>query len=367
MLPLNESAVENATLSWFGELGYAVEHGPDIAPGEAAAERDSFGDVVLAGRLREAIDRLNPDIPQEAREEALRKVLRAESPSLVGNNRKFHQMLRDGVEVEYKRDDGSIAGDRVRLVDFDDADNNDWLAVNQFTVIEGQHNRRPDIVVFVNGLPLAVIELKNAADEDATIWTAWNQIQTYKLQIPSLFHFNELSIVSDGLQARIGSLTANTEWFKVWRTVDGESDAPSSLLELEVLIRGVFDKTRFLQLLQHFIVFEEDTDSDQDPQDHRRLPSIPRRQPGGRDDGRGVTARGRPAVRRRVAHAGLGKELFDAVLRRADHSAPGDEQSHAGRADGPERSGRPALRPVSALPRTAAAEAGPGRGYSASA
>ena len=214
--PLNESIVEDAALSWFDELGYTVAHGPDIAPGEPAAERDSFADVVLTGRLREAIDRLNSDIPLEARDEALRKVLLPDSPSLVGNNRKFHKMLRDGVEVEYRRDDGSIKGGHVRLIDFEDVEGNDWLAVNQFTVIEGQHNRRPDIVVFVNGLPLAVIELKNAVDEDATIWSAWNQLQTYKSQIPSLFNYNELLVVSDGLEARVGSLTANKEWFKVW-------------------------------------------------------------------------------------------------------------------------------------------------------
>ena len=234
-MQLNESTVEDAALSWFGDLGYAVLHGPDIAPGEPAAERDTFGDVVLVERLRDAIVRLNGDIPDEAREEALRKVLLPDSPSLVGDNRAFHRMLRDGVEVEYKRPDGTIAGDRVMLVEFDNPVGNDWLVVNQFTVIEGQHNRRPDIVVFVNGLPLVVIELKNAADEEATIWTAWNQLQTYKQEIPSLFHYNELLIVSDGLQARMGSLTANKEWFKVWRTIEGESEAPSSLLELEVL------------------------------------------------------------------------------------------------------------------------------------
>ncbi len=172
-------------------------------------------------------------------------------------------MLRDGVEVEYRRKDGSIAGDRVQLIDFDDPANNDWLAVNQFTVIEGQHNRRADIVVFVNGLPLAVIELKNAADENATIWEALRQLQTYKQEIPSLFHYNEALIVSDGLQARIGSLTANKEWFKVWRTIAGEEVAPSSILELEVLIRGVFDKGRFLKLLRHFVAFEEDPDTGQ--------------------------------------------------------------------------------------------------------
>ena len=169
---LYESHVEAVTLEWLGELGFAALHGPELAPDKPGAERESFGDVVLVGRLRDAIDRLNPSIPAEAREEALRKVLRPESPSLVEQNRMFHRRLRDGVEIEYRRADGSIAGDRVRLVDFDDPENNDWLAVNQFTVIEGQHNRRADIVVFLNGLPLAVIELKNAVDENATIWKA---------------------------------------------------------------------------------------------------------------------------------------------------------------------------------------------------
>ena len=259
----NESTVEEAGLSWFEGLGYGVAYGPNIAPGEPGAMRDSFDQVVLVERLRQAIDRINPAIPQEAREEALRKVLRPDSPSLVGANRTFHRMLRDGVEVEYRRKDGSIAGDRVQLIDYDDPDNNDWLAVNQFTVIEGQHNRRPDIVIFVNGLPLGVIELKNAADEDATIWDAWNQFQTYKQEIASLFHFNEVLVVSDGLQARIGSLTANQEWFKVWRTIAGEETAPTSILELEVLVRGVFDRERFLKLLRHFVVFEEDKDTGQ--------------------------------------------------------------------------------------------------------
>ena len=260
-MSLNESIVEDAALEWFGELGYAVGHGPQLAPGEAAAERDSFGEVVLMGRLREAIRRLNPAIPDEAREEALRKVLRVGTPSLTQTNRAFHRMLRDGVPVEYPRPDGSIAGDHVRLVDFGDVRANDWLAVNQFTVIEGQHNRRPDIVVFVNGLPLGLIELKNAADEDATIWSAYAQLQTYKAEIPSLLHYNAALVVSDGLQARMGSVTANQEWFKVWRTIDGEGDAPKTALELEVLVRGVFERQRFLDLLHHFIVFEEDPDS----------------------------------------------------------------------------------------------------------
>jgi type I site-specific restriction-modification system R (restriction) subunit len=278
---LNESIVEAAALEWFGELGYAIGHGPQLAPGEKAAERESFGDVVLVERLREAIRRLNPAIPKEAREDALRKVLRVATPSLVQTNRAFHRMLRDGVPVEYPRPDGSIAGDHVRLVDFVDVLGNDWLVVNQFTVIEGQHNRRPDIVVFVNGLPLGLIELKNAADEDATIWSAYAQLQTYKAEIPTLLHYNAALVVSDGLQARIGSVTANQEWFKVWREPDGSPPPSPGLrppspngrrvggegtnaklsLELEVLVRGVFDRQRFLDLLHHFIVFEEDPDS----------------------------------------------------------------------------------------------------------
>ncbi len=261
-MKLNESIVEEAALSWFSILGYAIGAGPDIAPGEPASERASFSDVILIGRLQDAIQRLNPQIPQEALDEALRKVVRLDTASVVGNNRAFHKMLRDGVEVEYSRADGSIAGDLVRLVAFADSAANDWFAVNQYTVIESQHNRRPDVVVFVNGLPLAIIELKNAADADATIWSAYSQLQTYKAEIPSLLQYSELLIVSDGLQARIGSLTANQEWFKVWRTIDGENDAPRSSLELEVLIRGVFEKRRFLDMLQHFIVFEHDSESD---------------------------------------------------------------------------------------------------------
>jgi type I restriction enzyme R subunit len=264
-MSLNESVIENVALDWFEGLGYACTNGLLIAPGEVGAERDSFGDVVLVSRLREAIWRLNPAIPEDAREEALRKVLRVGSPSVTQSNRAFHKMLRDGVPVEYSRADGSIAGDHVRLVDFGDVTANDWLAVNQFTVVEGQHNRRPDIVVFLNGLPLGLIELKNAADEDATIWSAYAQLQTYKAEIPSLLHYNAALIVSDGLQARIGSVTANQEWFKVWRTVDDEDGSPveasKTALELEVLIKGVFARERFLDLLQHFIVFEEDPDS----------------------------------------------------------------------------------------------------------
>src|SRR6266446_2453057 len=260
-MKLDESTVEQAALSWFRELGYSIADAPHLAPGEIASERKSFSDIVFVGRLRDAIARLNPTIPSDAREEALRKMLRHEAPSLVGNNRAFHRMLRDGVSVEYRRTDGSIAGDHVRLIDFESSEANDWLAVNQFTVIEGQNNRRPDIVVFVNGLPLGIIELKIPEDTDKWFAAAYNQIQTYKQEIPSLMHYNEVTVVSDGLEARIGSLTANQEWFKVWRTIEGEFDAAATALELETMVRGVFEKRRFLDLIRNFIAFEDDPDS----------------------------------------------------------------------------------------------------------
>lgn len=261
MMPLTESTVEEAALEWFGSLGYALAHGPGIAPGEAAAERDSFGEVVLEGRLRDALRRLNPQIPDEAREEVLRRVLRLTDGTLIRTNRAFHKLLRDGVDISYKRPDGGTKHDKVWLVDFSNPQANDWLAVNQFAVTENSHKRRPDLVVFVNGLPLGLIELKNAANTETDIWSAYKQLQTYKAEIPSLLRYNAALVVSDGLQARMGSLTANEEWFKVWRTINGEDDAPKGSLALEVLVRGVFEPRRFLDLLQHFIVFEEDPDN----------------------------------------------------------------------------------------------------------
>ena len=261
---ISESAVEDAALSWFEEIGYAVLHGPEIAPGEPRAERQNYQEAYLVQRLRDALAGLNPTISAEALEDAFRKITRPALPSMVQNNRAFHRMLVDGVPVECRGENRTDGTDResrteiVRLVDFENPESNNWLVVNQFTVVEGQHNRRPDVLVFVNGLPLAIVELKNPADENATIWTAFSQLQTYKQQIPSLFTTNELLVISDGLEARIGSLTTDTEWFLPWRTIEGEKLAPTSMPQLEVLIRGVFDKRRFLRLVRHFIVFEEE-------------------------------------------------------------------------------------------------------------
>jgi len=253
-----ESVVEEAAIDWLKGLGYKYLPGPDIACDGDHPERGSYSDVVLVERLRSALASLNQDIPAEALEDAFRKVTRPDSPNLVVNNRQFHKMLADGVDVEYRNKEGRIVGDKVWLVDFANPEHNDWLVVNQFTVVEGQHNRRPDLVVFVNGLPLAVIELKNPADENATIKAAFNQLQTYKMEIPSLLAYNELLVISDGTEARAGTITAGQEWFLPWRTSDGVNVAPKGVPELEVLLKGMFEKSRFLDLVRHFILFEVD-------------------------------------------------------------------------------------------------------------
>jgi len=256
----SESVVEDAALAWLEGLGYAILHGPEIASGEPAAERadPTYRDVVLERRMRKALVRLNPQLPSEALDDAYRKLTRVDAPSLIERNRAVHRMLVDGVTVEYRRKDGSIAGAQARLLDFDTPENNDWAVVNQFTVAEGQHTRRPDIVLFVNGLPLAVIELKNAADENATVWSAYHQLQTYQAQTPTLFATNAALLISDGAQARIGTLAAGTEWFKPWRTITGRESAPAKLSELQVVLEGVFEHRRFLDLIRHFIVFEDE-------------------------------------------------------------------------------------------------------------
>ena len=252
-----ESEIEDATLEWFSGLGYAVLHGPDISPDGPTPERVSYDQVLLTERLREALERLNPHLPAETLEEVLRKVQQTETPSLIEENRRLHRYLIEGVPVEVAREDGSIGGDVARLIDFDNVDANDWLAVNQYTVVEHGHNRRPDVVLFVNGLPLAVIELKNPGDENATLDGAFNQLQTYKDEIPSLFRTNAALVTSDGLHARLGSLTANLERFMPWRTVDGSAVTPKGTPELGTVIGGVFEKARFLTLIRDFTVFED--------------------------------------------------------------------------------------------------------------
>ncbi|MDI6772686.1 MAG: type I restriction endonuclease subunit R [bacterium] len=258
MTTFTESIVEDAALAWLRSLGWAVKHGPDIALDMPSAERRDYGEVVLAQRLRDALARLNPTLPPDALEDASRKLTRPEGADLIARNRALQRLLVDGVTVEYRSGKGDIRGAQARVIDFDDPANNDWLAVNQFSVTENKHTRRPDVVLFVNGLPLTVLELKNAADEDATIWSAFQQLQTYKTEIPSLFAPNAVLVVSDGIEARVGTLTAGREWFKPWRTIGGEGLADPGMPEMQVVIEGIFAPRRILDLVRDFIVFEDE-------------------------------------------------------------------------------------------------------------
>ncbi len=256
---LDETQLEFATVDYFRALGYAYAHGPEIAPDGGAPERESYGHVVLVGRLRNALKRINPGVPADAIEEAIRKATRSDSPSLIVNNRAFHRMLTDGVDVSW-REEGRERHGKVWLIQRDPAklDDNEYLVVNQFTVIEDKRNRRPDMVVFINGLPLAVIELKNPAEEQTTVRHAYNQLQTYKADIPSLFAFNEVLVISDGFAARDGTLTSGWDRFQPWRTLDGEALASAGAVQLEVLVKGLFERQRFLDFVLHFIAFEDD-------------------------------------------------------------------------------------------------------------
>ena len=258
MTTLTEADIEQAALDWLAAQGWRAVHGPDVVPGSPAAERDDYGQVVLEHRLRDALADLNPALPASALEDACRRLTRPEGATLEARNRAFHRMLVYGVEVEYRQADGAVRGGHVAVLDFDNPAKNDWLAVNQFTVTENRNTRRPDIILFVNGLPLGVVELKNPTDEDATIWTAWQQLQTYKSELPTLFSMNEALMVSDGNEARVGTLTAGREWFKPWRTVTGETLADAFTTELQVMLEGVFEPGRFLALVRDFIVFDDD-------------------------------------------------------------------------------------------------------------
>ena len=208
MSGVTESTVEEAALAWLENLGWNVAHGPDIAPDTTGAERADYGQVILVQRVRDALARLNSDLSAETLDDAFRRLVHSEGPTLEACNRAFHHMIVDGITVEYRASDGAVRGAQASVLDFEDPDNNDWLAVNQFTVVENKNERRPDIVLFVNGLPLGVIELKNPAADEATIWTAWQQLQTYKAELPTLFAMNAALIVSDDVNARIGTLTS---------------------------------------------------------------------------------------------------------------------------------------------------------------
>ncbi|MFA4944943.1 MAG: type I restriction endonuclease [Lentisphaeria bacterium] len=312
MSGMTEDLLETTALAWFAELGYQTLHGPDISPGGdtltpgpsprgrgedwdgsvsgiSQRERASFRDVFLVGRLRQALERINPGVSAEGIDDAMRRILNMPSPDLMTNNRAFHRLLTDGIPVEVSvpasssptgkgGGEGFVYGGTehkiVWLFDLDDVTNNEFLALNQYTVIEGKKNRRADVVVFVNGLPLGVLELKNPGSENATIRHAFNQLQTYKADIPSLFTANEVLVISDGLQARLGTLSSGWDRFMPWRTIDGtdvfqrpsppaplpkgEGSFTTGKSQLEVLIRGVFEPRRFLDYVLNFVVFEDD-------------------------------------------------------------------------------------------------------------
>ena len=254
---LSEAELEELLLQNFERLGYERSTDAEIGPDGTSSERENYGDVILQRRLVAAIEKLNADIPSEARQDAFKSLLATVTPSLVEENRRLHRFMVEGVGVEYYDTDGTIRGDTVRLIDFDTLEVNDWLVLSQMTVIENGNRRRPDVVLYLNGLPLAVIELKNPGDENATLDGAFNQLQTYKEQIPSLFRTNAVLVTSDGLHARLGSLTANIERFMPWRTVDGSAVAPKGAPELDTVIEGVFEKARFLTLIRDFTVFAD--------------------------------------------------------------------------------------------------------------
>lgn len=260
---MTEAEVENIALSVLSNLGWEAIHAPDIAPDGMFKERESYSDVVLITRLRAAVYKINPQIPEDAKEEAIKKVLRVNSPNLLSNNKNFHKMLTDGVDVEYRPTSVDGEGMRVRydkvwLIDFENTGNNEFVAASQFTIIEGQNNKRPDVILFVNGLPLTVIELKNPSDEKATTRKAFDQLQTYLNTIPSLFTYNAVLAVSDGLDARAGTISSDWSRFMSWKTYDGENMAPSNSPLMDVMLKGMFTPKIFLDLLRHFIVFEEE-------------------------------------------------------------------------------------------------------------
>ncbi|MCQ9377252.1 type I restriction endonuclease subunit R [Methyloversatilis sp. XJ19-49] len=255
---MTEDHLEQEVLGWLADVGYTPLDGPDLAPDGSRPERGHYREVVLEGRLRSAIARLNPAIPAPAREDALRQVLDLGTPALLAANRLFHRLLIGGVPVEYQQE-GDTRGDFVRLIDWADPACNEWLAIRQFTIKGPKHTRRPDVILFVNGLPLVLLELKNPADQTASIWKAYDQIQTYKAQIPDVFQYNELLVIADGSEARLGSLSANSERFMQWRTIDGDVlDPLGQFNELETLVRGVLAPPMLLDYLRFFVLFEDD-------------------------------------------------------------------------------------------------------------
>ena len=255
---LTEEDIEKDCLNMLRDLGYSILYGPDISEGGIAEER-KYGEVVLVGRLKDALRLINKSIPGAAIDEAVKKVLRTESQEPVANNQLFHSLVTNGVNVQYKRPDGTVKDEIVWLFDFKDLSNNEFLAVNQFTIIEEQSNRRPDIILFVNGLPLVLFELKNPADEKADISSAFKQFGTYQKEIPSIFRYNEVLVISDGTYAKAGTMTAKEERFMPWKTINAQK-TPKTQPQIEVLTKGMLNKSTLMDLIGHFVVFEAEKD-----------------------------------------------------------------------------------------------------------
>lgn len=255
MTKMIEDELEQVAIDWFKELDYEYYYGPDIAPDTQNPLREDYKDVFLTTKLRESLERINKHIPREVIGEAIKKIKNPKTHSIIQNNKQFHQYITDGIDVEYKRKDGSIKGEKVYIFDLNNINNNTFTVVNQFTIIENA-NRRPDMIVFINGIPLVLFELKNPTDENADIYKAFNQIQTYKKEIPSIFNYNSFTIISDGISARAGTITANFNRFMQWKSIDGEKIAPQ-FEQLETQIKGMFEKNRFLDIITHFILFQE--------------------------------------------------------------------------------------------------------------
>ncbi|WP_028306817.1 type I restriction endonuclease subunit R [Desulfitibacter alkalitolerans] len=260
---ITENVIEEFAIELLEKSGYQYIYAPDIAPDSDAPERQSFEDVLLLEHLKTAIGRINPKIPTDAREDAIKQIQRLNSPELITNNEAFHRMLTEGIKVSYQQD-GNDRGDLVWLIDFSKPENNNFIVANQFTIIENGVNKRPDIILFVNGIPLVIIELKNPADENATVKAAYQQLQTYKQAIPSLFTFNAFMIISDGLEAKAGSLSAGLSRFMTWKSSDGKTEASHLIGQLETLIKGMLNKGTLLDLIRHFIVFEKSKKEDKE-------------------------------------------------------------------------------------------------------
>ena len=343
--PISEQQVEQAALGWFEALGFDTAHGADLSPGAESPQRGSFEQVVLESRLRAALHRINSHLPDEAIEQAARVVTRPPEPTLEQNNRWLHRLLCDGVDVEYRTASGETRGDKARLLDTEQPACNDWLAVNQLTVQCGNATRRPDLVVFVNGLPLVVIELKDPGNEQADLWTAYRQLQDYKESIPALFTCNALLAISDGDRTRVGSLTAGADRFAPWRATD--TDRTPGEPTLETFIRGLFEPGDFIDYLRHCMAFRRRRAQRRDHQESGGLPSVPRRAAGagvGQGCPESPRRAGRWARRRYLAYPRLGQEPDHAYAGRGFDRRRATGQPHHSSGHRPQRPGRTTVR-----------------------